>query len=132
MSGVSNYGATFTKGGSAVGQLIVLDLPEETTEKINVTTHASNGKTEYIPSKLVDVGDVSMTVLVDNVSTLQGIANEMAAETVNQCVAFDGLHTHTFSGWYLSVDPTPAADAQNPDAVKLDIVLAVTGGIIHT
>lgn len=124
----SNYASTFTKGGSSIGKCIVIDFPELSTEKINVTNHASGGKTEYIPSKLIDAGDITLSILLEN-TELGDIYTDMEAETIETCVIVSPVDTMTFSGWYQSVK-AEAADAQSPDAVKATVVLAITGGVV--
>ena len=128
MAAESNYGSTFTKGGSEIGNCIVIGNPELSTEKINVTNHASNGKTEYIPSKLIDASDITLSVLASG-TVLSDIYTDMENETIEQCVVSNPVDTFTFSGWYMSVKEEDA-DAQSPDAVKLTVVLAVTGGVL--
>jgi hypothetical protein len=124
----SNYGSTFTKGGSTIGKCIVVDFPELSTEKINITNHDSNGKTQYIPSKLIDAGDITLSVLAET-TELSGIYTDMEAESIEQCIITNPVDTMTFSGWYQSVKEEPA-DAQSPDAVKLTVILAITGGVV--
>lgn len=124
----SNYASTFTKGGTEIGKCIVIDFPELSTEKINVTNHASGGKTQYIPSKLIDAGDITLSILVE-ATELSDIYSDMEAESIEQCIVANPVDTMTFSGWYQSVKEE-AADAQSPDAVKLTVVLAITGGVV--
>lgn len=124
----SNYGSTFTKGGSTIGKCTVIGFPELSTEKINVTNHASGGKTQYIPSKVIDAGDITLAVLAET-TELSGMYTDMENESIEQCVISNPVDTFTFSGWYQSIKEEDA-DAQNPDAVKLTVVLAVTGGVV--
>ncbi len=125
----SNYGSTFTKGGTTIGKCLVIDFPEISTQKINTTNHASGGRTEYIPSKLIDASDITVSILAETGKAIS-VFNEMAAQTISTCVITDnGVNTLTFSGWYQSVKEEPA-DAQSPDADKLTCVIVVTGGVL--
>lgn len=123
----SNYGSTFTKGGSSIGPCIVVDFPEISTEKKEMTNHASGGVREYIPSGLVGVGDITLSVLAQG-NNIASMYSEMAAETVSECIVANPSDTMTFQGFYTSIKEE-AADAQNPDLVKLTVVIACAGFI---
>lgn len=123
----SNYGSTFTKGAASIGKCIVVDFPELSTGKANITNHASGGKTEYIPTGLIEAGDITLSVLAE-ATTLSGMYTEMEAKTVSECVITNPVDTLTFDGFYQSIK-VESADAQKPDVVKLTVVLAVTGGV---
>lgn len=128
MTASTNYASTFTKGGTSIGKCIVIDFPELSTEKINITNHSSGGKTQYIPSKLIDAKDITLSLLVDSGSEFSALNTDMEAGTVSQCVVSNPQDTMTFSGWIESLKEE-SADAQNPDAVKLTAVIVVTGGV---
>lgn len=128
MTAESNYGSTFTKGGSSIGKCVVIGFPELSTEKINSTNHASNGKTEYIPSKLIDAGDITLQVIASG-TVFSDILTDMENATIEQCVISNPVDTFTFSGWYLKAKELDA-DGQNPDMVKVEVTLAITGGVL--
>lgn len=127
MAAESNYGSTFTKGGSAPAPAIVVDFPELSMGKLNATTHASGGETDYIPSGLLDAGDITLSLMLET-GDLAAMKTDMAAGTVSSVVVSNGLDTMTGSGFYTSIKPE-GADAQNPDIVKATVVVAFTGGI---
>jgi hypothetical protein len=129
MTALTNYASTFTKGGTSMGKCIVIDFPELSTDKIQTTNHASGGRREYIPSKLIDASDITLSLLVDTGTELVNINNELVAGTISQCVVSNPQDTMTFSGWIQSAKEE-SADAQNPDAVKLTAVIVVTGGVL--
>ena len=126
-SAYSNYGSTFTKGGSSIGACIVIDFPEITMGKVESTNHAGGGVREYIPDGLLGLGDITLSVIVAS-GVLSSIETELVAKTVSSCVITDSINTITFSGFYTSVKPE-AADAQTPDVSKLTVVLSATGSI---
>jgi hypothetical protein len=128
MAGTTNYASTFTKGGTTIGKCIVIDFPELSTEKINTTNHASNGKTEFIPSKLVEAGDITLSILAET-GKLSTLNTDLAAGTVSAMVVASPVDTITFSGWIQSLKEEQS-DAQSPDAVKLTAVIVVTGGVV--
>ncbi len=124
----TNYGSTFTKGGNSIGKCIVLDFPELSTGKVNITNHASGGKTESIPNGLIDAGAITLSVLCET-DTFSDMYDEMESKTISQCVVSNSIDTMTFSGWYQSIKEEQA-DAQNPDAIKAIVVLEITGGVV--
>lgn len=124
----TNYGSTFTKGGQSIGKCIVLDFPELSTGKVNITNHSSGGKTEFIPNGLIEAGDITLSVLAEG-TALADMYSDMAAKSIEQCVVANDVDTLTFSGWYQSIKEEQA-DAQNPDAVKVTCVIAITGGVV--
>jgi hypothetical protein len=124
----SDYGSTITKGGQAVGKCIVIDFPEIGGEKINTTNHASGGWSEGIPSGLLNVGDITLMVLLEP-GVLDGITDEMLAKTVDEVIIANEVDTLTFDGFYLSVKPE-AADSQSPNAVRASVVISPTGPIV--
>lgn len=123
-----NYGSTFTKGGNTIGKCIVIDFPELSTGKVNVTNHASGGKTEFIPNGLIEAGDITLSVLAEN-TVLSDMYADMEAKTIEACVISNDVDTLTFSGWFQSIKEEQA-DAQSPDAVKITCVVTVTGGVV--
>lgn len=128
MAGTTNYASTFTKGGTTIGKCVVIDFPELSTDKIETTNHASSGKREYIPSKLVDAGDITLSILAET-GKLSTLVTDMNAGTVSAMVVASPLDTLTFSGWIQSLKEEQA-DAQSPDAVKITAVIVVTGGVV--
>lgn len=126
----SNYASTLTKGGVAVGKCMVIDFPELSTDKLNTTNHASGGYAESIPSGLVALGDITLSVIVID-GVLATIRGEMLAKTISTVVIGDGVETMSFDGYYLSAKKE-AADAQSPDVNKLTVVLAATGALVIT
>ena len=124
MAATSNFGSTWTFNGASY-KCIVTGFPELTTEPLNSNNHSSPGYTEKIPSGLVDVGDITMSVLEEsgNFATLQ---TAMVNKTVATSVIENNLTTLTGSSFIISVKPEDA-DAQGPDVNKLTVVLSATG-----
>ena len=127
---ISNYGASFTKGGSAPARAMVIDFPEVTTEPIEITNHANGGKSEFMPSGLITVGDVTVSLLLPS-GTLSVLYAEMENKTVSACVIRNATDIMTFQGFYNSIKPEPA-DATSPDAQKVTLVITPTGVITYT
>jgi len=127
MSGETNYGATLTKGGNSIGDCIVIDFTELKTNKVQVTSHNSNGKREWIPDGLIGLEDITLSVIVAS-GILPAMYAEMEAGTKSECVITDNVDSMTFDGFYTSLKKE-AADAQNPDVIKVTVVLSPTGDI---
>lgn len=124
----SDYGSTLTKGGQAIGRCIIIGFPELSSEKINTTNHASNGWSEGIPSGLIQAGDITCMVLLEEGTDITAMIDEMLAKTISEVVLANGVNSFTFDGFYLSVKPEDA-DAQAPNAVRASVVMTPTGEI---
>ena len=124
MAGTSNFGSTWQFGNTTY-KCIVTGFPEITTDKLNATNHSSPGYAESVPSGLVTVGDITMSVLEEsgNFSALQ---TAMVNKTVQNSIIENNLTTLTGSSYVISVKMEDA-DAQSPDINKLTVVLAMTG-----
>jgi len=123
----SNYGGGFGFPSGTVYPCIVLDYPESKMGALQITNHAGAGKTEYIPSGLTDNGEFSLSILGQH-GTYGTLKTAQAAKTVNVCCLTNPLDSLVFSGMITSVKEE-AADAQNPDAVKLTVSVQPTGDI---
>ena len=123
----SNYSSTWLFNGAAIGVCMVIDFPEITTDKIPTTNHASGGVREYIPSGLVGLGEVTMSVIAAS-GVKSTITTALANKTVATNVITNGVDTFTFSGFILSAKPE-SADAESPDANKFTVVVAATGAL---
>jgi len=124
MTATSNYGSTWTFNGASY-KCIVTGFPELTTDALDATNHSSGGYAESIPSGLVRVGDITMSVLEEagNFATFQ---TAMVNKTVATSVVENNLATLTGSSFIISVKQEDA-DAQSPDVNKLTVVVAATG-----
>jgi hypothetical protein len=123
----TNYGATYTFNGSSIGDCYVIDFPEISTGVINTTNHASGGVAEAIPSGVLTLGQITLSV-EDAASVLSTLDTAIDNKTIANSVLGNGINTLTFSSFIVSVKPE-AADAQSPDADKLTVVVQPTGAI---
>lgn len=123
----SNYASTLTFNGATIGACMVIDFPELTTGKIEITNHAGGGVAEFIPSGVLTAGDITLS-LIDASGVFSALKTYMTNKTIATTVLTDGIKTLTFSAFFTSVKPE-AADATSPDAVKLTVVLSPTGAI---
>jgi hypothetical protein len=128
MAATSNYGSTITKGGTTVGKCMVTDYPEIATGKANATHHGSGGWAESIPTGLITVGDVTISLILEE-GTLPGILADIVAKSIEPIVITNGVDTMTFDGYYISAKPE-AADATAPDVYKASVVIGTTGDIV--
>jgi hypothetical protein len=125
MAPSTNYGSTLTFNGATIGKCVVEGFPEISTGKIDTTNHAGGGKAESIPSGLVSLGDLTVTVL-EEAGTLAAIKTYIDNKTVGTIAIANNSSTMSGQGYFLSVAPGEA-DAQDPDANKLEVALACTG-----
>jgi len=133
----SNYGITLEKSSTisgtyaTVGILLDVNIPEISTDKLNKTSHASGGKTEYTASGLVDMGDFDV-VMKSSQSMLSGTYADLGAGTVSfyKITYPSGLSMNpwVFQGFPIKIKPGNA-DAQNPDIMKVTVTYSPTGGL---
>lgn len=125
MTATTNYGSTFTFNSVTIGKCIVIGFPEFATEGPDTTNHSSGGWGESIPSGLIRVGDLTMSVL-NEAGVYLAIRTLMVNKTIGPSVIANGVDTITGQSWIKSVK-LEDADAQSPDANKLTVVVAPTG-----
>lgn len=121
----SNYGSVFQYPSGTAYPAIVVDYPEFTEGAVEITNNLSGGKDEYIYSGLVKRSPQKITILGTPgiYNTLKGY---QTAKTISCAVVSDSIETETGNALLTSVKKNPA-DQQNPDAVKIDIMLQWTG-----
>lgn len=126
----SDYGSTITKGGVTVGKCKVADFPEIATGKLSSTHHGSGGFAESVPNKLITLGDITISLILE-AGTLAGILADIEAQSIEEIVISNGIDDMTFDGFYLSTKPEPA-DADSPKLITASVVIACTGPIVIT
>jgi len=124
MAGTSNYGSTWTFANASY-KCIVTGFPEVTTDTLDATNHLSGGYAEAVPSGLIRIGDITMSVLEES-GNLSTFLTAMVNKTVATSVIENNLTTLTGSSFIASVKMEDA-DAQGPDVNKLTVVLSTTG-----
>lgn len=125
MTAVTNYGSTFTFNSVSIGKCIIVGFPEVVMDDAETTNHSSGGFAESIPAGLVRVGDLTLSVL-NETGVYAALRLLQTNKTVATAVVGNGLDTITGSGWIRSVKAEDA-DATDPDANKLTVVVACTG-----
>jgi len=123
----SNYGSTWTFNGAVVGPCVVQDFPEISTGKIETTNHAGGGVSEFIPSGVVTLGEITMSVIAQ-AGILTTLKAALANKTIAPNIIGNAVETFTFNGFIMSVKPE-SADATSPDANKYTVVVAATGAL---
>ena len=128
MAPVTNYGSTITFAGVTIGKGQVHDYPEVLTAKVDVTNHGSGGVAEFIPSGLVTLGEITLSILLES-GIFSAIKTYITNKTTGTVViSGGGVDTMTFTGFFLSIK-RETADATSPDADKATVVIAATGGL---
>ena len=123
----SDYGATYTFNGSAIGAVKTISYPEVSTEAIETTSHGSAGVREFIPSGLLQVGEFNLEIY----AVAAGMAvldTAIDNKTIANSVIANGVDTLTFSSFILSYQVLEA-DATSPDADRIAVVVRPTGAI---
>ena len=123
----TNYGSTLTFNGAVIGDCMVIDFPEISTGKVEITNHAGGGVSEYIPSGVVTLGEITLSVLA-KAGVKSILTTALSNKTIATCIVANAVDTFTFSGFILSVKPE-SADATGPDANKFTVVIAATGAL---
>lgn len=121
----TNYGSTLKFNSVAVDQCQVIDWPEVSTGKSNVTNHGSGGYAESIPNGLVVLGDMTVSIVCD-AAIYRTIEGHIAAGLVAPVIITDEHDTFTCNGYWLSIKKE-GADAASPEAIKATGVIALTG-----
>lgn len=128
MAAVSNYGSTFTFNGSSIGKCRIITPPSLEMDDAETTNHSSSGWAESIPGGLIRVGDTTIELLNES-GVLSALRTSMVNKTVAAAVITNGIDTLTSAGaWIKSITPTEA-DATDPEANGLTIVIANTGAL---
>lgn len=125
MTAVTNYGSLFTFNGASVGKCIITGFPEVVMGEAETTNHSGSGYAESIPDGLVRVGDLTLSILNES-GVYTALRLLQTNKTVATAVVTNGIDTIQGSGWIRSVKPEDA-DATDPDANKLTVVVACTG-----
>ncbi len=125
MTAVTNYGSLFTFNSVSIGKCRVTGFPEIATDKAPTTNHSSGGFAESIPTGLITIGDMKLSLL-NEAGVLSALRTLLVNKTVATAVVTNGIDTITGQGYILSVQPKDA-DAEAPKANELDVVVAATG-----
>jgi len=100
----------------------IIGYPEFNTERLKATSHASAGKSEYIPSGLIDYGEFDIEILVAS-GNLDSLQDAMLAKTVSEMVLTDGNDIFTFDAFCTKVGKQEH-DAQSPDIIKAKVTFS--------
>jgi len=125
MTAVTNYGSTFTFNSVSIGKCIVVGFPEMVMGEAETTNHSGAGYAESIPDGLVRAGDLTLSVL-DETGVYTALRLLQTNKTVATAAVGNGIDSISGSGWIRSVK-IEDADATDPDANKLTVVVACTG-----
>lgn len=134
----SNYGIALERSTSlsgtyaSVGSILDLELPEVSTEKINRTNQASGGKTQFVPSGLIDMSDFNVTLEMTQEAS-EAVYDDMTAKTIAYYkVTYPSdlsITPWVFQAFPIKIAPQNA-DAQSPDLMKVVVTFTPTGGLI--
>jgi hypothetical protein len=125
MAASSDYGSTFTFNSVSIGKCIIVGFPEVSDEGVETTNHSTSGYATSIPSGLVRVGDLTLSVL-DESGVYAAIRLLMTNKTVATAAIGNGIESISGSAWVKSVK-LEDADATGPKADTMTVVLACTG-----
>lgn len=126
----SNFGVIFKKGAEPVGNLLKFTPPEITVKSLETTNHGSGGYTEFLPTKLLNLGEMEFTVGAA-ASLYAVLKNDMISGTISTwTIEFPGteMPNYSFDGFPTSIKMNEM-DASSPDIQKLVIKIRPTGGI---
>lgn len=127
-SAESNYGGTFTKGGSLILDCDVLDYPEFSVANLDATTHGDAGVEQRLPGKKLSISTFTLSLPVVS-GIMNSIDTEIDAGTVSACVLELGdVIRFSFDGFFVSYKGE-SADANSEDVAKMSVVVQPTGGV---
>ena len=124
----TNYGMTFTFNGSSIGSCQIIEYPEVSTGVVETTDHAGGGVAEFIPSGVLTLGQITLSVICSVASNVTTLDTAMDNKTVANSVISNGVNTATFSSFIQSIK-IESADATGPEANKMTVVIQPTGTI---
>jgi hypothetical protein len=125
MAAASDYGSLFTFNAVSIGKCIVTGFPEVVMDEAETTSHDGTGFASSIPGGLVRVGDLTLSILAE-AGTYEALRLLQTNKTVDDASLTNSLDTIAGSGWIRSVK-VEDADATDPNAIKLAVVVACTG-----
>ena len=121
--GITLAGATTT---NFFAEIIGVTLPDQTREKIDTShTATASGRKTYIPSDLIDGGELEVEINFNPATTIPVAA---AAETWTLTFGDTGATTWAFSGFIISA----GGEAPLEDRMTATITLAISGPITVT
>lgn len=124
----SNYGMTYTFNGSSIGSCKIIEYPEVSTGVIEITNHAGGGVAEFIPSGVLTLGQLTLSVILSSSSNVTTLDTAIDNKTVANSVIGNGVNTATFSSFVQSVKIEPG-DATGPEENRMTVVIQPTGTI---
>ena len=124
----TNYGSTYTFNGSTLGPAQIIEYPEVSTGVVETTNHAGGGVSEYIPSGVLTLGQMTFSVILSAATVVTTLDTAIDSKTVANSVVANGVNTATFSSFIVSVK-IESADATGPEANKATVVVQPTGTI---
>lgn len=127
----SDYGILLNKDAALFGEVTNMGIPEILTEAVEKTNHSSGGVREFIPSKLKEIAEFTVTVNLTQ-TVLDDVNDDIDGGTIStwhvQYPADLGLNDFFFSGFPLSI-AVQDADAQSPGVLMADVTLRPTGAV---
>lgn len=118
-------------GGTAIEEVQDLGLPEEVSEAINATSHDSSGVAEYIPSELIDGGEVTGTLLYSAATGQVALYGDLGGAAQGYYINFPGGSGKKQLDFSACVTRWKWGDApaQTPDALKAEFTMKITGAV---
>lgn len=138
MTGTFAHGATLSIGGTAIGLLTSIGLPERTRDELETTDHQSSGTDEYIPGlrrggsvsfegRLATgaTGDAGMDALETNLAAASGSAIEEFIITLPDNAGATAT-TYTFDGFVTALNGNLPYDS----LADFSCTVKVTGTVV--
>lgn len=123
----TNYGIVFKKGSTIVGEIIRINAPSIETGKKEIS-HATTGKRRFIPTGLITMSDLVVTIN-GNISDIATLYADLLAGSSSTAYTIDFPSATSFGDWTFNSFPTNIkandTDANNPDAMQVEVTFAV-------
>lgn len=127
------HGTTFSIGGTLVGALTSVSLPDRTRDEVDLTDHESGGDREYVPG-LRDGGSVTLEgTLAPGNAGQTAIEDNYAGDAAEACIIElpNGATTGTrysFDGFVTAIN----GDLPFDDKGSYSVTIKVTGAVTIT
>ncbi len=127
----TTFGVILKKGGTSFGSITKLTPPSFESGKVDVTNHSSGNFSEFMPTKLISVGEMEIECF-SNSATYLSCVSEMGAGTVSAwSIEFPGnaIPPLQFNGFLTSLKLSDYV-AESPDVQKFMLKIQPAGSIV--
>lgn len=125
-SAITSFGTSLKRNGSTLAEVVSVDAPDYTQPAVEATNHSSSGVREFVSGMLAEMSEFKATLNLLSASITTLVGDLTAGSVIAYSIVFPDTTAQTFSAIVTGIKPL-AADAQNPDALKMEVTFRPTG-----